>query len=380
MKIAIIGASYLQEPLILKAKAMGHETHVFAWEAGDPGEKMADHFYPISIIEKDRILEECKRIGIDGICSIASDIAVVTVNYVAEAMGLVANPDSTTLRCTNKSVMREAFKTGGDPSPRSMKVDSSDVQIPEALKYPLIVKPSDRSGSRAVKLVHRKEEIREAIEDAIDESFAKEAVVEEYVTGQEYSVEGLSYKGVHKILQITRKFTCGGNRFIETAHLEPSGLDTEMYKKVEETVLHALVTLGIENGASHSELRIDEAGNINLIEIGARMGGDCIGSSLVELSTGIDYVRAVIDVALGNTPCLDPVQKASAAAIRYILDEKDMEVFNKLSEEHPEYILESSVPERIEGIVTDSSTRSGYFIMKADSSDELLKYLPTEVR
>ena len=84
MKIAIIGASYLQEPLILKAKAMGHETHVFAWEAGDPGEKMADYFYPISIIEKDRILEECKRIGIDGICSIASDIAVVTGFYNIE--------------------------------------------------------------------------------------------------------------------------------------------------------------------------------------------------------------------------------------------------------------------------------------------------------
>ena len=55
-QIAIIGASYLQNPLILKAKEMGFETHVFAWEAGDIGERTADHFYPISIVEKKAIL------------------------------------------------------------------------------------------------------------------------------------------------------------------------------------------------------------------------------------------------------------------------------------------------------------------------------------
>ena len=75
-KLAIIGASYLQEPLIQKAIDMGIETHVFAWASGDVGEDIADYFYPISIIEKEEILEKCKQIGIDGICTIASDLAV----------------------------------------------------------------------------------------------------------------------------------------------------------------------------------------------------------------------------------------------------------------------------------------------------------------
>ena len=87
-KLAIIGASYLQNPLILKAKAMGLETHVFAWAAGDVGEATADHFYPISIVEKEQILEQCRRIGIDGVCTIASDLAAITVNYVANGLGL----------------------------------------------------------------------------------------------------------------------------------------------------------------------------------------------------------------------------------------------------------------------------------------------------
>ena len=82
--LAIIGASYLQLPLIQKAKEMGYVTHVFAWTANDVGEKEADYFYPISIVEKDEILEQCRAIGVAGICSIASDLAAVTVNYVAE--------------------------------------------------------------------------------------------------------------------------------------------------------------------------------------------------------------------------------------------------------------------------------------------------------
>ena len=54
--LAIVGASYLQLPLIEKAKEMGYITHVFAWAANDVGEKAADHFYPISVIEKEEIL------------------------------------------------------------------------------------------------------------------------------------------------------------------------------------------------------------------------------------------------------------------------------------------------------------------------------------
>ena len=81
--LAIIGASYLQLPLIEKAKEMGYTTHVFAWKANDVGEAAADHFYPISIVEKELILKKCREIRICGICSIASDLAAITVNYIA---------------------------------------------------------------------------------------------------------------------------------------------------------------------------------------------------------------------------------------------------------------------------------------------------------
>lgn len=188
-KIAIIGASYLQEPLISKAKEMGIETHVFAWQVGDVGEKLADYFYPISIVEKKEILQKCQEIQVDGICTIASDLAAVTVCYVAEKMGLSGNSIQTGLVSTNKHEMRKCFERHDDPSPRSILVETVDDLKDIELEYPLIVKPLDRSGSRGITKINHFVELAPAIEKAKDQGFEKKALVEEFADGQEYSVD-----------------------------------------------------------------------------------------------------------------------------------------------------------------------------------------------
>lgn len=376
-KIAIIGASYLQEPLISKAKDMGIETHVFAWACNDVGENLADYFYPISVVEKEEILSKCQEIGIDGICSIASDLAVVTVNYVAENMGLAGNGTDNTSLSTNKHNMRNAFTENGDPSPRSIMVHNiEDIQV--ELSYPVIVKPIDRSGSRGIFKVHHKEELQNAILQAEAQGFIKNALIEEFVEGTEYSIECVSYKGKHHFLAITRKYTNGSPRFVETGHLEPASVSKEILKKVRETVFHALDSLHIKNGASHSEVKIDDMGNIKIIEIGSRMGGDFIGSTLVYHSTGVDFVRAVIQIALGEKPDLTPQIDTGAVGIRYICEEDDLKVYNELIELHPEFIIAEDIPDDCNAVITDSSTRLGYFIMKSDKIEQIEQYMPRD--
>lgn len=375
-KIAIIGASYLQEPLIEKAKSMGIETHVFAWAVGDIGEKSADYFYPISIVEKDAILEKCKEIGIDGICSIASDLAAITVNYVANAMELIGNSPECAVISTNKHLMREAFERNGDPSPKSILVSSVDDLQGIELKYPVIVKPTDRSGSRGITKLLTETGLSEAIENAKEQGFEKKALVEEFATGQEYSVECVSYHGEHHYLAMTKKYTTGAPHFIETGHLEPAPVPEEILADVIKVVFHALDSLQITNSASHTELKIAKDGTIRLIEIGGRMGGDCIGSDLVELSTGIDFVRAVIQIALGEKPDLNPMHEAGVASVHYIFGKEDYAILEKLRLEHPEYIVREEISEASGGEITDSASRYGAFLMTAASMEELVPYLP----
>lgn len=364
--LAIVGASYLQLPLILKAKEMGYTTHVFAWAANDVGEKEADFFYPISITEKEQILEKCREIGICGICTIASDLAVVAVNYVAEKLGLNGNPIESTERCTNKHYMRRAFENGGDPSPKSVLIKSPDELNGMEFEFPVIVKPTDRSGSRGIYKVECRNDLIDAVKRAMEQGFEKHALVEEYAKGQEYSVEHISYKGKHHFLALTLKYTSGAPHFIEKGHLEPAPVSEETLSRVQNVIDHALDTLGIENGASHAEIKIAPDGVIKIIEIGARMGGDCIGSDLVQYSTGMDFVRMVIQTACDEEPDFTPVCEPVPVESIFIFDENDLQEFERIKNNEPERILQvvDFHPENI-GHITDSSNRAGCYIRKA---------------
>lgn len=376
-KIAIIGASYLQAPLIEKANQLGLETHVFAWAANDVGEKIADYFYPISIVEKEEILSKCVEIGVDGVCTIASDLAVITVNYVADKMGLIGNSLDCTLKSTNKHEMRNCFEMNGDPSPKSKRVSSVDDLNGIELSYPVIVKPLDRSGSRGITKLESEDSLEEAIKVAKEQGFEDAALVEEFVEGQEYSVEYISFKGKHQFLALTYKYTTGAPHFIETGHLEPAPIDEDKLSEIKRVTEHALDSLGIKYGASHTEIKINKDGIIKIIEIGGRMGGDFIGSTLVKLSTGVDFVEQVIRVSLGEEPNII-IEQGDYAAVRFIFDKTDVDAFNRLKEERSDLLIDYEINEITENKVTDSASRFGYFIVCANSLEEVQTYLPKD--
>lgn len=369
-KIAIIGGSYLQLPAVQKAKALGYEVHCFSWAEGAVCAEVADYFYDISIVEKERILEKCQKVGIDGITTIASDVAVLTVNYVAEQMGLIGNPDEYSTIVTNKYEMRKCFSENAVPSPRFTIADNNDTYNIAGFCFPLIVKPTDRSGSRGVEKVLDPVQLDCAIKRAKEESFSNAAIIEEYVTGREVSVESISYNGEHYVLQITDKVTTGAPYFVELEHHQPSSLDDTIQNRIREIVQKALDALNIRYGASHSELKITDDGDIRVIEIGARMGGDFIGSNLVQLSTGYDFLEATIKVAMGEFEV--PQIKESNCSGVYFLS-KETEYVKPYIENWKDY------PEIVEAGITDSelhniecsADRSGYLIYKANKKINL---------
>ncbi|MBQ9007973.1 MAG: ATP-grasp domain-containing protein [Clostridia bacterium] len=388
-KVAIIGANEFQNPLILAANSRGYETHVFAWQDGSIGERTAHHFYPISITEVNQILDKCRSIGIDAICSIGSDLAAIAVNVIANALHLPSNPPETARIAINKVDMREAFQTAGLPVPRftraQMGLTTPELEaILDRIGLPLIVKPTDRSGSRGIcKITDRDPELlRNAIDLACRQSFEHAAIVESFLTGEEFSCECITDHGRHTLLAITRKYTTGAPHFIETAHIEPAALSDALAHAVQETVFRGLDALHVTCGASHSEFRIEPTtGRIQLIEIGARMGGDCIGSDLVPLSTGIDYVGQVLDTALGLPPSFEVHPHPGHAAIRFIFTKADLDHLETLRKTTPEAIYSvSEITEPGLTNVTDSSTRCGFYILTSRDRAELVRMLQAEDR
>lgn len=370
-KLAILGCSYLQIPLIKKASELGIETHCFAWLDGAVGQDLVDYFYPISVLNKEEILKKCQDIKIDGICSIASDVVVPTWNFVAAQMGLISNPQNSTLYTTNKFEMRQKLSKFRVSIPKFLEYPSASFrQGIDEINFPLIVKPKDRSGSKGITLVSNPEKIKSAINTAIDESFINEAIVEEFIEGRELSIESISWEGRHFILAMTDKVTTGSPSFVEIEHHQPAIISKQEHEMISKEVVKALDALEIEFGASHTEVIIDKSEDLYIVEVGARMGGDFIGSHLTFLSTGYDYLKAVIELSLGEFKH-PTIQNKSFSGVYFLTKENEPMKQYFASPEKYNFILTSEFLNDEIKYSTSSSDRSAYFIYKADKKISL---------
>lgn len=366
-KVAIIGANEFQNRLIVKAKELGYETHVFAWASGDEGEINADYFYPISIVEYEDIYCKCVQINIDAICSIASDLANITVHLVAEKLGLIANNLNCLDVTTNKLSMRQKLH-GKCPIPWFQNIYGLNDVVVNSINYPVIVKPIDRSGSRGVSLVGVAGEMDKAIKNSLLHSFTDNILIESFVDGNEYSVESISQHGIHKILQVTEKLTTGAPNFIEVAHIAPASLTSEKVIEIENVVISALNTLGIKFGAGHTEVKITNSGDISIIEVGSRMGGDFIGSDLVQMNTGYDYLKSILDVALNiNINILDidiKVKTEYHSLVLFYFSQSDYLKAKSILDLDGSVVRDERLNPNFSGNVESSADRFGYTIFK----------------
>ncbi|MDD3268866.1 MAG: ATP-grasp domain-containing protein [Syntrophomonadaceae bacterium] len=376
-KLVIIGANEFQSRLVEKAKNMGYETHVFAWEEGAACRNLADKFYPISITEKESILKVAKEINPMGVVSVGSDLAVPTVNYIAYELGLVGNSLTSSLISTNKYEMRKALISNRVPCPKFSLANNDFNPRNFNMQYPLIVKPVDRSGSRGVTKVEDEKALALAIKYARELSFKHQVLVEEFFQGQEYSMEMVSFEGQHQFLAITEKFTTGAPHFVETMHLQPGRIKATILDEAIEIVKQSLDALQIKYGASHAEFKVNKNEDMVIIEIGARMGGDYIGSDLVQLSTGYDFTRMVINVAVGKEPGFNAHKQISKAAmIKFIFSPDDVIIFDGLQTIHSDKLHKYvQMHGFCDQAIKDSSQRLGYFIIQCDTREECLELM-----
>lgn len=297
-KLAIIGASTGQEQLCLNAKAMKDvESYCFAWEKGAVCKDIVDHFIPISITEKDRIVDYCKKIGIKGVVSNASELTAQVTSYVADKLGLTGTPYTNLINIQDKNYVREKTKNINGLGKISSYA-SSYSELKNISHFPCVIKPIVGSAKKGVNFIENNKSIDtlEVTDDLKNSTF----IVEQYISGREVSVESLSFHGKHQVIQITDKITTGAPHFVELGHLQPSSLPDEIVNRINDIIPLILDSVGFTNGASHTEMKITPNNEIYLIEINPRGGGDEISNTLVEYSTDCNYVREMINIALDD--------------------------------------------------------------------------------
>ena len=374
-KIMILGASILQLPAIRQAKKMGIEVVAVDMNPNAIGFQEADKSLVISTIDIPAVLKAAKEEKIDGIMTLASDMPMRTVAVVAQEMGLVGIDENTALKATNKAVMRQCLLENNVPIPAFYKVSNEQEykQAVKRFKTKFIVKPADNSGSRGIFLIENLDNekiIEEAYQYSKQFSRNGDIVVEEYMEGEEVSVETLSVDGVCHVIQITDKLTTGAPHFVEMGHSQPTRHSLEMVQRIREVATMAVNAIGIKNGPSHTEIMVTKDGP-KIVELGARLGGDCITTHLVPLSTGVNMVENCILIALGENPDLT-VKFEKGSAIRYIPSYEGVlkEVANVEEARNVIGVQEISFVKEIGDTLTNiesSTSRIGFVVAQADT-------------
>lgn len=370
-KLAIIGASSGQVPLLLKARELGIFSLCFAWEKGAVGKDIPDIFYPISIFDYTTIIEICKKENIIGITSNASDVTAQVVSYLTNRLGLNGIKYDNFINLKNKYFVRSiSNKIEGLTPIKIYKL--KEITDNKLDNFPYVVKPEEGAGKKGVEFIHSARDFKQAIEYARKADENGEIIIEECVSGKEISVETLSYHGKHYIIQITDKINSGPPHFVELEHHQPAILDEKKEKKLKIVINQLFNKLGIDNCACHVEFKIN-GHDIYLIEVNPRGGGDEISNQLVYLSTGFDYLKALIEISMNDFNPQEIKNMGVFAGI-YFLCEQSKHIkryFDIPLNEKPDWMVERKITDPVLREGTSNWDRNGYLIYKSNKKIEL---------
>ena len=319
-KLLVVGAGFLQDFVIRKAVSMGYETLTVDTDPYAVGFTHAHKHAVIDIVDEKACLEYAQGENIDGVITAATDYGVLTAAFIAQEMGLPGLKYEVAQLIKNKYLVRKClYEHHVDDTKQVYEVDvnSSIEDIAKKLNYPVIVKPCDGSGSRGISRADTYEELADACAYAMSNSISHRAEIEPFVIGQEYGAECLVVDGRIHVLGIMKKRMTKPPYFAELGHAIPCGLSKGIEQKARECIRKAVSSLGINFGSVNMDMLITTGGEVHIIDIGARMGGNMIGSFIIPYGTGIDYVGAMIQNAMGDSVDLS-VHEHSAVATRLL--------------------------------------------------------------
>ncbi len=302
--VFLLGGGLMQIPAIRAARELGLECHLADGNDRCIGRDLAGHFYHVDLRDREGLLAAAREIpDLRGVFTAGTDFSR-SVAYVAEHLMLPGISEDVALRATDKGLMRRCLGEAGVSIPGFHVVtdDQSDPPFP----LPVVVKPADNMGARGVALVRKREEYRHAVEVARELSVTKTVVVEEFINGQEYSLDALVVDGTVHITGIGRRHIFFPPHFVELGHTIPAELGADAEEALVREFERAIEAIGIFSGAAKGDVFLSRDGNgrytATIGEIAARLSGGFMSGWTFPLATGVPLTRVALEIAVGERP------------------------------------------------------------------------------
>ena len=374
----ILGASVYQVPLIKVAKSMGLYTIVASIPGEYPGFAFADKVYEINTVDKEAILEAARAEKIDGICTSGTDVAVATIGYVCEKMGLAGLPEEAAGKATDKALMKEAFRAAGVAASEFRRVYTLEeaYQAAKEIGYPVVVKRVDSSGSRGITIVREDAKLEEAYHNAIDFSRKDYVLVESMLQGTEIGVDGMVQHGELVFLAPHAKFVYhSGTITMPVGHGFPYHGSEALMKEIEVQMRRAVTALGLDNCSVNADVFVN-GDSAWIIEMGGRTGATCI-PELISMHYGFDFYKKILLNALGETVDFKAEKEGVSCMAKLLMSPVDG-VITSISEdglaqirsEGIEVALDYAAGHSVERMI-NGTTRIGHVVAPVDCEEML---------
>lgn len=311
--IIILGAGMMQVPVIKEAKRLEYRVIATDNNPDAVAFPLADAKLLVSTKDIDANVSAAKDIAkkenVVGVLACAIDVEVTQAS-VAEALGLPSVSLVGALNCNNKVRMREIFEREGIPGPRyrQVKTVAEATAFIREIGFPVIVKAIDNSASRGTRKIANEADLQvlpQALHDAMENSTTRTALVEEFVVGEEQSVETIVDENgnIHRCNIVDRPFV-REPFLIELGHISPTKVSAQDQEALYKMVERGTRALGINLGAAKADTIMTKRGPI-ILEMTARLSGGFHSGYTSPLAYGTNDIKAVIDLAVGKK--LDPV-------------------------------------------------------------------------
>ncbi|KQL33386.1 acetyl-CoA carboxylase biotin carboxylase subunit family protein [Psychrobacillus sp. FJAT-21963] len=304
-KIMFLGGSIQQLPAIQYAKKQGYYTVLCDYLQDNPGQFYSDEFHCVSTTDKDAILKISMQESIEGIVAYASDPAAATAAFVSNKLNLPSNSYESVLVLSKKDLFRNFLINNGFNCPKAKSFNTVD-EAKKSLsdfQFPLIVKPTDSSGSKGVSRIDINDELDYAFDFAISNSINKTVIIEEFIEMvHEYMIGGDIFV-INGKIEFFGLLNCHRNNeinpLVPIGKSHPLLIEEEKLDLVRKELQKVISLLEIKVGALNIEVMFSKDGKLYIIEMGPRNGGNMI-PQLLEIITGVNLVKATVEAALGN--------------------------------------------------------------------------------
>ncbi|MGV7118660.1 ATP-grasp domain-containing protein [Paenibacillus kyungheensis] len=383
-RIIFVEPSFYGVSFVKEAKALGCEVVVIASSADNPQlygyEGLYDDLLVADIRDAESIYQAIVNSPYHGQFDAlipATDYASAVTAEAGERLGIHGTSFVAASNARNKDLARQAFLRDNVPSAKFAVVRDSEEAVIAAARigYPVVLKPTNAASSQSVYFVENESVLREAFREIIDFKTTymdfkvrEEYLIEEYLTGPEFSVEIFLSQGEIAFAEITEKHTSDLPYFVETLHVFPSSIYQEQRDQIIDVAKQAVLSIGIQNGPTHVELKYTQDGP-KIIEVNGRPGGDNITSDLIVNAYGINIFKETILKYLAQPLDIDK-KKYQASAIGYLVADRKGTVRTITGLEHlhhedvKRYQIDVQAGSDVD-IARSSDDRLGYIIVEA---------------